>query len=231
MRVLLTNDDGIDADGLAALRQVAEQFFDEVWTVAPAAEASQIGHRVTTYTPIQIEKKSRRTFSVHGTPADCTRVAVSYLMPEKPDWVWSGINHGGNLGRHDFAISGTVAAVREAAFLGIKAMAASHFLKPELNLDWPTAIQRIAHAFTEIKDKPINFGEFWNVNLPHIESLGQEPQFIFCEQERQPLEVKFEETPEGSLLYAGGYHDRPAKPGKDVAVCFGGDVAISKVTI
>ena len=70
MRVLLTNDDGIDANGLTALRSVAEHFFDEVWIVAPVAEVSQIGHRVTTYTPIQYEERGKRSFAVHGTPAD-----------------------------------------------------------------------------------------------------------------------------------------------------------------
>lgn len=231
MRVLLTNDDGIDADGLSALREVAEQFFTEVWVAAPASEMSQIGHRVTTYTPIQYEERSERCFSIHGTPADCTRVAIAHLMPEKPDWVWSGINHGGNLGRHDFAISGTVAAVREAAFLGVKAMSASHFLKSGVDLDWPTAVARVGRAFSEFRERETGFGEFWNVDLPHLKQGEKEPDLIFCEQEKQPLEVSYIEDKPGFLSYSGRYHERPQEAGCDVAVCFGGDIAISKVSI
>ncbi len=231
MRVLLSNDDGIDANGLTALQSVAEHFFDEVWIVAPVAEASQIGHRVTTYTPIQYEERGNRSFAVHGTPADCTRIALAHLMPEKPDWIWSGINHGGNLGRHDFAISGTVAAVREAAFMGVKAMAASHYLKSGLDLDWPKAAERIAKVFSKIQDKETGFGEFWNVDLPHIKKEEKEPMLIFCEQEIQPLEVSFNEETPGFLNYTGRYHERPQEAGSDVAVCFGGDIAISKVSI
>jgi len=231
MKVLLTNDDGIDADGITALRCVAEPFFDEVWIVAPAAEVSQIGHRVTTYDPIQYEKRDERIFAVHGTPADCTRVALAHLMPEKPDWVWSGINHGGNLGRHDFAISGTVAAVREAAFMGVNAMATSHYMKSGLDLDWSKATERIAKVFSEIQNKETGFGEFWNVDLPHLKEDENEPALIFCEQEIQPLEVSFKEETSGFLHYTGRYHQRPQETGRDVAVCFGGDIAISKVCI
>ncbi len=231
MKVLLTNDDGIDADGLNALRTVAEQFFDEVWIVAPIIEASQIGHRVTTYDPIQYEKKGERRFAVHGTPADCTRIALAHLMPEKPDWVWSGINHGGNLGRHDFAISGTVAAVREAAFLGVNAMAASHYMKSGLDLDWPKATERITNVFSNIREQETGVGEFWNVDLPHLKEDEKEPTLIFCEQEKQPLEVSFKEETPGFLSYTGRYHKRPQEAGRDVAVCFGGDIAISKVSI
>jgi len=231
MKVILTNDDGIDSDGLIALTQMAERFFDQVWVVAPASEASQIGHRVTTDLPIQIEKRGERRVAVYGTPADCTRVALRYLTSENPDWVWSGINHGANLGRHDIAISGTVAAVREAAFLGAKAMAVSHFLKPGFNLDWPKAIERVELAFSKIREVTTDFGEFWNVNLPHPDAGDREPKLVFCEPEKQALEVSFEEYTQGHLNYTGKYHERPREPGGDVDVCFGGDVAISKIEV
>ena len=137
MRIaLLSNDDGIDAAGLSALRSVAGELFDEVWVVAPVSQMSQIGHRVTTDTPIRYEQRGDRAFAISGTPADCIRVALASLLPAAPDWVFSGINHGGNLGRHDFAISGPVAAVREAAFQGIPGVAVSHYLRRGLTVDW-----------------------------------------------------------------------------------------------
>ncbi len=230
-RVLLTNDDGIDAEGLAALETVARRFFDDVWVVAPAEQASQIGHRVTTDTPLRFEERGEQRYAVHGTPADCTRVALAHLLPSHPDWVWSGINHGGNLGRHDFVISGTVAAAREAAFFGVPAMSTSHYLKRELALCWETAADRIASAFCELRDEETGPGEFWNINLPHLAPDEPSPEFRFCDLEKQPLEVVFEADEEQALSYTGAYHDRPRVEGSDVAVCFSGDVAISRVSI
>tara|TARA_R110000850_G_scaffold179513_11_gene305260 strand:- start:6090 stop:6785 length:696 start_codon:yes stop_codon:yes gene_type:complete len=231
MIALLTNDDGIDAEGLAALRAVAESLFDEVWVVAPAAQASQIGHRVTTDTPIRFEERGERTYAIHGTPADCTRVALAHLMPEKPDWVLAGINHGGNLGRHDFVISGTVAAVREAAFAGVKGVAFSHFMKRGLALDWDIAAARVESSFQTLLPEKTVHGEFWTVNLPHLTAEEREPEIIQCEQEEHPLLVVYEQVGSEEVLYAGNYHERPRRPGSDVDVCFRGDISVSKVSV
>ncbi|MEM9015837.1 MAG: 5'/3'-nucleotidase SurE [Verrucomicrobiota bacterium] len=231
MIALLTNDDGIDAEGLRALKDVAEFSFDECWVVAPAEQMSQIGHRVTTDEPLRFEKRGEREFALHGTPADCARVAMAYLMPKKPDWILSGINHGGNLGRHDFVISGTVAAVREAAFAGIPGVAFSHFMKRGLSLDWEQAAQRSWRAFEQIREYEMSHGEFWTVNLPHLEEGDPEPKVVFCEQETHPLLVQFEQVGTDEVIYVGDYHERPRSPGSDVSVCFGGDIAVSKAGI
>jgi 5'-nucleotidase len=231
MIALLTNDDGIDADGLEALHSIASRHFDEIWVVAPVSQMSQIGHRVTTDTPIRFEARGERRFAVEGTPADCTRVALSCLLPQKPDWILSGINHGGNLGRHDFAISGTVAAVREAAFAGVKGIAFSHFLRRGLELDWEKAMERAERAMIALLNEPLDAEHFWNVNLPHPVPGGCEPELVYCEQERHPLHVVYEERIPGSLSYIGQYHDRPHIPGSDVDVCFGGDIAITQASI
>ena len=231
MIALLTNDDGIDADGLSALRRVALSIFDEVWVVAPVSQMSQIGHRVTTETPIHFEQRGDRRYAVGGTPADCTRVALSHLMPKRPDWVLSGINHGGNLGRHDFAISGTVAAVREAAFAGIRGIAVSHFMRRGLDLDWEKASGRVGAVLRALFDESLDEGHFWNVNLPHPAAGEREPQVVHCGQERHSLHVNYEEREPGKLFYASDYHDRPRVPGSDVDVCFGGDIAVTVASI
>ena len=231
MIALISNDDGIDAEGLAALEGFAAQVFEEVWVAAPAEEASQIGHRVTTHEPIRCEERGERRFAIHGTPADCTRVALTKLLPRKPDWVLSGINHGGNLGRHDFFISGTVAAVREAAFVGIRGMAVSHFIRRGLSLDWEKASNYVLDAWESLVSKPSSPGEFWCVNLPHLETEEKVPEVVFCEQEYLPLEVKYEKSEPDSWQYIGDYHGRPRSPGSDVDVCFGGDIAISRVSV
>ncbi len=232
MRIaLLSNDDGIDAAGLAALRTVVGERFDEVWVVAPATQMSQIGHRVTTEGPIRYEQRGPREFAVFGTPADCVRVALASLLPATPDWVFSGINHGGNLGRHDFAISGTVAAVREAAFQGIPGVAVSHYIKRGLVVDWEAAASRVRAALRELITAAPGVGQFWNVNLPHPAPGEREPGLVRCEQERHSLHVRYEERVPGELSYAGDYHERPRVSGSDVDVCFRGDIAVSLATI
>lgn len=231
MIALLTNDDGIDADGLAALRVVAESLFEEVWIVAPKEQMSQIGHRVTTDTPICYEERGERVFSIDGTPADCVRVALSHLLPAFPDWVLSGINHGGNLGRHDFAISGTVAAVREAAFQGVPGVALSHYLRRGLAVDWEKAAARMVAVLPDLLAARPEAGHFWNLNLPHSAPGDPEPRTIRCEQERHSLHVLYEEREPGRLSYAGDYHDRPCVPGSDVDVCFRGNIAVTLASI
>lgn len=230
--VLISNDDGIDADGIKALAEVAKRRFDQVVVVAPSQEASQIGHRVTTYEPLRYEERSPGWFAVDGTPADCTRVGLYLLKEETVDWVWSGINHGGNLGRHDYYISGTLAAAREAAFFGVKSVGVSHYMKRGLPLDWQLAGERFEKAFEQIETKTHHHGDFWAINLPHLEPEAAEPKLVICPQEPAPLDVLFAEDPahKNQLIYQGTYHNRPRFKGSDVDICFGGDVAISKVS-
>lgn len=231
MIALLSNDDGVDAAGLAALRGLARDFFEEVWVVAPATQMSQIGHRVTTDTMIAYEVRGERVFAVEGTPADCTRIALARLLPHRPDWVLSGINHGGNLGRHDFAISGTVAAVREAAFQGLPGISISHYLRRGLSLNWEKAAARLRPVLAQLLRERPEPGYFWNVNLPHPAPGEREPQVVRCEQERHSLHVIYEEREPGRFSYAGDYHDRPRVPGSDVDVCFRGDISVTLASI
>lgn len=231
MIALVTNDDGIEAEGLATLRRMAECHFDEVWTVAPAGAMSEVGHRVTTRDPIRCEERGSRSWAVSGSPADCVRVALARLLPQRPDFVLSGINHGGNLGRHDFAISGTVAAAREGAFLGIRGVAFSHFFRKDVPIDWTAAGERIERAFLGFREEHDDPGEVWCVNLPHPGPGDREPDVVRCEPEPAPLHVSYEENRDGTLVYSGDYHGRPRSRGTDVDVCFSGDIAVTRVRV
>ncbi len=235
--ILITNDDGIDAPGIVALTKVACERYGEknVWVVAPAAENSQVGHRVTTGQVIRVEERGPQRFAVDGTPADCTRLALNQILPKTPDIVLSGINFGGNLGRHDFVISGTIAAAREAAFHGIGSIAISNFHRGDRPFSWDKSATMTSSALDFIGNEPLlNDGEFWVVNMPHC-SPGEDhaPDVKLAWQESQPLELMFVPDAEdaGSFHYAGRYHERPASPGSDVAVCFGGDIAVTRVWI
>jgi 5'-nucleotidase len=233
MTILLTNDDGITAPGLDALSAVCHSLgiaTTDIHIVAPDREYSQAGHRTTTRTAIQVEELNPRRHSVSGTPADCVRIALTHLLPQRPDLVISGINPGGNMG-HDLHISGTVAAVREAAYHGVPGVAISHYCKRDVPLCWETATQRAARVVKTLLAQKLDDGTFWNVNLPHLEAGAAEPEIILgCTPERQPLPNAFEPTGEG-YLYSGDYSQRPHTEGSDVAVCFGGDIAVSRISV
>ena len=125
MRILLTNDDGINASGLALLETVARRFSDDIWVVAPAEEQSGAGHSLTLTRPVRLRKLGERRFCVTGTPTDSVMMAIAHVMKDhRPDLVLSGINRGANLGE-DVTYSGTVSAAMEGALAGIPSIALS----------------------------------------------------------------------------------------------------------
>lgn len=132
MRLLCTNDDGILAEGLATLVGAAETL-GEVHVVAPDREQSATSHSLTLHHPVRPVKRGDRRWQVDGTPTDCVLLAVEALMPERPDFVLSGVNHGQNMGE-DVLYSGTVAAAMEGLSLGIPSIAVS-FAAGDLRAD------------------------------------------------------------------------------------------------
>ncbi len=130
MRILLTNDDGIFAPGLAVLEAIARQFSDDVWIVAPAEEQSGAGHSLTLSRPVRLRQHDERRFSVAGTPTDSVMMALREVMPAAPDLILSGVNRGANLG-DDVTYSGTVSAAIEGALAGIRSIALSQVYASE----------------------------------------------------------------------------------------------------
>lgn len=125
MRILLTNDDGIHAPGLALLEEIAGQLSDDVWICAPAEEQSGAGHSLTLHSPVRLKEHAPKRFSVSGTPTDSVNLALRKLFADKmPDLVLSGVNAGENLA-DDITYSGTASAAMEAALAGIPAIALS----------------------------------------------------------------------------------------------------------
>jgi len=121
--VVLTNDDGIHAPGLAALEKALAELGD-VYVVAPEREQSACGHALTLHRPLRALKMGERRFAVNGTPSDCANMAVLGFLPETPVLIVSGINHGANLG-DDVTYSGTVSAAMEGTILGVPSIAVS----------------------------------------------------------------------------------------------------------
>jgi 5'-nucleotidase len=226
MRLIITNDDGVDAPGLQTLAAVASAFGDAV-VVAPLGAQSGVGHQLTTHGPIRVDRRGPARYAVAGTPADCARLALAELAPDA-DWLLSGVNAGGNLGA-DVYTSGTVAATREAALLGRRAIAISHYLGRHRTIDWTIAGRRLRPVLAALLQRPLDGGHFWNVNLPHPADEAA-PAVVFCGLDTRPLEVTYRRSGD-TYVYAGDYHSRPRQPGRDVDVCMRGDIAVTKVTL
>ena len=240
MKFLITNDDGIDAPGIRALANAASRF-GEVVVVGPEEAHSGCGHRVTTYEPISIRAYEPDWWAVGGTPADCTRVGIREIAADC-DWVLAGINAGANLGV-DIFMSGTVAAVREGALLGRPGIAFSHYRAAGGRFDWNYAAEAVGRAMQRIFFESTEAGFFWNVNLPDLspeaagadvesklDSISQSPDLVDCPVGRGHLPVEFVRN-EDSLTYRGVYQERPRDKGDDVDVCFGGNIAVTRLPI
>lgn len=227
MRLLLTNDDGIDAPGLEALLAAAQKLGDPV-VIAPDAAQSGCGHRVTTDGPFRVEARGAGRFAVAGTPGDCVRAGLHSLAKDV-GWVLSGINAGGNLGA-DVYHSGTVAAAREAALHGRPAIALSHYRRRGVEFYWDLAAARVLPLLRELMSRPWQPGTYWNVNLPHLEPGSPVPEIVFCPLDLRPLPLSFRRDGDW-LHYDGNYHGRERDPGADVAVCFSGNISVTRLSL
>ena len=228
MKILLTNDDGADAPGLEALAAAARSLGGEAVIVAPAEPHSGCGHRVTTGQPLVVEETGAGRFRVFGTPADCVRLALARLVPEA-GLVLAGINAGGNLGA-DIHHSGTVAAAREAALHGRRAVAASQYQRRGTTIDWGRAAAWLENVLRTLEGRGAAGGEFWNVNLPDLDPGGPPPPVVECVVDPSPFELAYRQGDAG-WHYAASYHDRPRVAGGDVATCFAGGIAVSRVRV
>ena len=162
--ILITNDDGIGAEGLGALVHALEGI-GCVTIVAPEQEQSASSHAITLDKPLRIKEHTPSKFSVSGTPTDCVILAVHGILAQKPDLVVSGINHGPNMGE-DVTYSGTVAAAIEGCILGINSMAVSLATWEEASFEGAaSAARQLARALVAMKDGK---ARLWNVNVPAI---------------------------------------------------------------
>jgi 5'-nucleotidase len=167
MRFLCTNDDGILAHGLECLVRAAKQIGD-VTVVAPDREQSATSHSLTLHHPLRAIQRGENRYQVDGTPTDCVMLALEMLMPEKPDFVLSGINHGQNMGE-DVLYSGTVAAAMEGLALGIRSIAISYagrdFFADSSRLEeLVQVLVPLLRHITELSDLPAD--TLLNINIP-----------------------------------------------------------------
>ena len=185
MRVLLTNDDGITAEGLHALRRALRAIEDvQVHVIAPDSNRSATARSITTRSPLSVEEVEfgdcDRGFATDGTPVDCVRFADLGLLGEQPDLIVSGINHGSNLG-DDITYSGTVAAAFEGIILGVPAIAVSQqsaaremSFAPGRHFDFTIAAKFTAQLVARLARDPMPDGTLININCPGADPTGVE---------------------------------------------------------
>ena len=220
--ILLTNDDGYGAEGLRALQEALEDLAT-VWVAAPLAEQSGSAQSLTLRRPIVVHSKGERHWAVDGTPADAVIVALHRLLPERPDLVISGINHGANMGENGY-YSGTVGAAREAALHHIPALAMSLCSR---KLHFASAA-RIARSAAEIVLKEGLPDEvLLNVNVP--EPWSGEVRFT-----RQSKKITRNQLTEGKDPKGRSYYwifeqkiDKDIEPDTDYAAVFAGDASVT----
>jgi 5'-nucleotidase len=227
MEIVITNDDGFDAPGIVALAEHLAGVAT-IRIVAPAEAQSAGGHRVTTREPVRVHPSGDGTHVVHGTPADCVRIAVKQLFPGL-DWVIAGINPGANLGS-DVYQSGTVAAAREAAILGVPAMAVSQYIARGGTVDWSRTGAAARKLIERISRLALPPGFFWNLNLPSPLTADTPTEPVFCGLDTLPHRYDYRQEGD-AYIYEGTIHERPREPGKDVAVCFGGRISATRIAL
>ena len=222
--ILLTNDDGIQAEGLRALAGALRDFAT-ISIVAPSREQSGAAQSLTLRTPIICHPVAERQWAIDGTPADCVIVALHKLLPEKPDLVIAGINHGANLGENAY-YSGTVGAAREAALHHIPALAISLCSKKaKVSFD---AAARVARMATELLLKEgLPDQVLLNVNVP-------EPWQGSVKFTRQSKKITRNQLSEGQDPRGRAYYwlfeqriDKDVEPNTDYAAIFAGTVSVT----
>ncbi|MCR5790147.1 MAG: 5'/3'-nucleotidase SurE [Lachnospiraceae bacterium] len=231
--ILITNDDGIEADGIARLAECAKAF-GEVWVVAPKDQNSALSHSITLHRPLTFRPHSFpvqgvHAFSVDGTPADCVRVGSLSIMPKKPDAVFSGINYGYNIAT-DIQYSATAGAAFEGVFQGYPAIAFSE----NAGKCHEVTDRYLREIMEELLEEPFVPGEILNVNFPGCalsECRGIERDvavsgIIYYEDHYEVLKS----FPDGGAeVMVEGVHTPRTEEGTDYGAILSNHVAIGRV--
>ena len=233
MRVLVSNDDGVDAPGIAVLARHLRQAGHEVTVVAPDRDRSGASNSLTLDLPIRVRRVDAHTYAVAGTPTDCVHLALTGLLDFEPDMVVSGINNAANLG-DDVIYSGTVSAAMEGRFLGLPAVAVSLVSRNHEPLNFDTAGRAAVEIVARLVADPLPSDTILNVNvpdLPYEQLRGYEVGRLGNRHRAQGCVPHTD--PRGNVVYwiglAGGEAD--AGPGTDFHSVRSGHVAITPIHV
>ena len=222
-RILITNDDGINAPGIQVLEKIAGDLTDDVWVVAPELDNSGASHSLTLSDPLRMTEIGKRHYAVRGTPTDCVIMGVRFLLKDKPpDLVLSGVNRGQNLA-DDITYSGTVAGAIQGALLGIPSIAMSLVTGPAMTDQgtgepiWETPMKHGGKLVRELMKKSWPDGVVLNVNFPDCEPEAVKGIRATVQGLRNPELFRIEDRLDtrGKAYYWIGVERRKAKPPKE----------------
>lgn len=236
MRILLTNDDGINAPGLAILGSIARELSDDIWVAAPEEEQSGKGRAISLTQPVRVRKVGAQSWAVAGTPSDAVLLAAKDLMPDPPDLVLSGVNRGQNIAE-DTSFSGTVAAAMFGMQLGIPSIALSQAqnFRERGSLPWETAKAWGARTLRPLLEMRWPNDVVMNVNFPDVEPGDVRGVQITRQGFRDEaiLHTDRREDLRGNDYYWVGYRAKRSKPaeGTDLRAIYDGYVSVSPLHV
>jgi 5'-nucleotidase len=233
MRILITNDDGIEAPGLHALREIAGRLSDDVWVVAPETNQSGASHSLSLHEPLRLRRIDERAFAVRGTPTDSVIMGVRHVLKDRlPDLVLSGINRGANMAE-DVTYSGTIAGAFEGTILGIRSVALSQAfgLSGAKSIRWQTALAHAPGLLRRLLAAEWLPSCVMNINFPDREPDQVAGTLVTVQGRRDPGLLQIEERHDtwGNPYYWLAFERRrsSAAEGTDLAAVYAGYISVT----
>lgn len=214
MRILCSNDDGINAKGLETLEAIARKLSDDVWTVAPEVDQSGMARSITLTRPLRIRKVEERRYAVDGTPTDCIQLGVEQLLKDKrPDLILSGVNNGANVAE-DVTMSGTIAAAFQGMTIGIPSIALSQVRQDRHKPPFHTAEALAPDIIRKLLGRGWSDNVVINLNFPNCEPDEVQGVKLTRQGRRANLELFVEERTDmrQRRYYWFGFAGKPSEP-------------------
>jgi 5'-nucleotidase len=237
MRILLTNDDGINAEGLQALERIARVLSDDIWICAPEYEQSGASRALTLMDPLRVRRLDERRFAVEGTPTDCVMLAMQELMPQQPDLVLSGVNRGQNIAE-DVTMSGTVAGAIQGMALGVRSIALSQALisfHDDVTVLFQTAETFAPGIIRQALEAGWPDDVILNLNFPDVPADQVTAVEVTRQGFRDVFNIHFEKRTDlrGRDYYWTGYGKGRSNPddGTDVRAIYEGRISVTPLHI
>jgi len=238
MRILITNDDGIHADGLGVCEQIGRALSDDVWVIAPENDQSGVSHSLSLNDPLRLRTIGERHFAVKGTPTDCVIMGARHILKDRPpDLVLSGVNRGRNAGE-DVIYSGTVAGAVEATILGIPSLALSQAYMSRSNQapHWDTAIRFAPDIIRRVLKGGIPRDVLINVNFPNCPPNDVKGIAVSVQGRRRQerLQIEAREDGRGNAYYWITYvrtRGQPPNDGTDVSALADNRIAVTPLRL
>lgn len=237
MRILLTNDDGIHAPGLAVCEDIARALSDDVWVVAPETDQSGVSHSLSLNDPLRLRQIGERHFAVKGTPTDCVIMGVRHILDGPPALILSGVNRGQNVAE-DVSYSGTVAGAIEGTVLGFPSFALSQAFGPETRQKphWDTARRFAPDIIRRVLEQGVPRDVLVNINFPDCAPDKVAGVAVTAQGKRDQNLLRIDARHDGRgnpyFWIAFARRDRPASPqGSDLAAVASNRIAVTPLRL